>query len=1207
MQFAYWLKSLTGVAQRSRRRGLAQVSNCRSQISNFKSEIANLKSVEQLEERTLPSASVLLIAGSELNISLEGGDDVRVRPFGGNVLVEIGSNGGILTPVTSLGTVPTTSIQTIVVSGGDQDNSIDLAQVVALSFPNVTSIQVRGHQGDDAIIGSADLANQLFGEDGSDTITAGAGNDTLDGGNGGDSLTSGGGNDSVLGGDGSDVIAAGDGNDTIDAGNGQDTVSAGNGDDSVFAGNGEDSVLGDAGNDTLNGDGGIDTVQGGDGNDSILGGEFADSLLGGNGNDTLDGQAGNDTLDSQAGNDSLLGGVGNDSMLGGDGDDFANGNGGNDIVSGNNGNDIVQGGSGDDRLNGDAGSDTMNGQGGNDSLFGGAGADVLRGGDGNDLVVSGLPSMAINDVSVAEGNSGTTLLQFTVSLSTSNVSSVSVSFVTTDGSAVAGSDYAATSGTLTFAPGTVSQTISISVLGDTALETDETLFVTLSNSIGADVQNAVGQATIINDDFAPAQTLFAVNTVLGTPNVQSLHSIDPLTAVATLIGPTVNIVGGLTSDPTGKLYADQNSDLYTVDKVTGMATLQFNFGAGGIDEGDIAYDSTTNQIYGIDFADSDLVRIDPIAMTGTNLGPVIVNGVTANNGIDWDGLSYRGSTLYGYVGGRGGNTGLAEHLYTIDTTTRVVTDVGPLGVPVGAAGGLAYDPNLDVFYLMTRLSGNLYRVNPNTGAATLIGNTGLGTVVALNYTLSGALPPPVVVPPPTAPVFTASNDTLFGDDGNDTLIGSLGNDLLNGGADSDSLSGGGGNDSMLGGAGQDTLDGQEGDDTLDGQGGNDTLVGGVGEDTFVLEPIAGGADSANGGDGFNTIQVTGTALADTITVSQLGGVLMVGIGGGSISATANIQCVLVDGANGNDLVTVGNIDTMVGLKLDVRGGTGNDLLNATGANIGRVRMSLSGNTGNDTINGSLGGDTIDGGSGDDLLIGNAGNDTMIGGAGDDTMGGGLGNDSINGGDGADSINGQQGDDRVDGGVGNDILKGADGNDTLLGGAGNDNLNGMDGNDSILSGVGADMVAGGLGDDTLDGGLNDDTINGQEGNDKIRGSDGNDSITGGDGNDTINGGDGNDTIQSGLGDDAVNGSGGDDVINADAGFDTVIGGDGSDILLGGADGDILLGEDGNDTINGQGGTDIVAGNQGVDVISDDPSEINEQFVLSLAQRLVLEAL
>ena len=451
-----------------------------------------------------------------------------------------------------------------------------------------------------------------------------------------------------------------------------------------------------------------------------------------------------------------------------------------------------------------------------------------------------------------------------------------------------------------------------------------------------------------------------------------------------------------------------------------------------------------------------------------------------------------------------------------------------------------------------------------------------------------------------------AGDTMVGGEGDDTIIGADGNDTISGQSGNDSLLGGAGDDSILGGAGQDTLDGQAGNDTLDGQGSSDTVFGGDGDDTFNFNPNGSGFETIDGGEGLNTAQVNGTNSADTMVVGATGSALTVTAGASTLIVTGHLQNIIVDGLAGDDTITVGSVNTVGFLQLAVRGGDGNDILTAAGADIGIVRLSLNGDNGNDSLIGSNGGDTLDGGAGNDAANGGAGNDTIRGGTGSDQIGGGLGNDSIDGGDGNDSANGDAGNDSILGGNGNDNLKGADGADTLDGGAGNDNLNGMAGDDLMLGNVGKDALTGGAGNDTLDGGRNDDTISGNSGDDLIRGDHGNDVIDAGDGNNTVNGGDGNDTILASDGQDLLNGGDGNDQINAGNGNDTITGGDGNDTILGGSGNDVLLGGDGDDFINGQGGTDTIAGNQGLDVILDPVNEIDEQFVLSAAVLLALQA-
>ena len=129
--------------------------------------------------------------------------------------------------------------------------------------------------------------------------------------------------------------------------------------------------------------------------------------------------------------------------------------------------------------------------------------------------VAALPTLSINNVSLAEGNSGTTAFNFTVTLSAASATAVTVNYATSDGSANAGSDYSTTSGTLTFAPNVLTQTISVNAMGDTLIEGSETFVVTLTAPTNATLATAQGVGSIINDDTAVGSTVVPVPTLGG--------------------------------------------------------------------------------------------------------------------------------------------------------------------------------------------------------------------------------------------------------------------------------------------------------------------------------------------------------------------------------------------------------------------------------------------------------------------------------------------------------------------------------------------------------------------------------------------------------------------------------------------------------------------------------------------------------------------
>ncbi len=110
------------------------------------------------------------------------------------------------------------------------------------------------------------------------------------------------------------------------------------------------------------------------------------------------------------------------------------------------------------------------------------------------------PAVTIDDVIITEGDSGTRQAVFTVRLSDAYHQQVEVDYATVDGTASAGGDYTARTGTLTFTPGQTAKTVAVTVSGDTSLEVDETFFLDLSAPAGATLGDARGIGTIENDD-----------------------------------------------------------------------------------------------------------------------------------------------------------------------------------------------------------------------------------------------------------------------------------------------------------------------------------------------------------------------------------------------------------------------------------------------------------------------------------------------------------------------------------------------------------------------------------------------------------------------------------------------------------------------------------------------------------------------------------
>lgn len=120
-------------------------------------------------------------------------------------------------------------------------------------------------------------------------------------------------------------------------------------------------------------------------------------------------------------------------------------------------------------------------------------------GQGTILDDDPLPVLSVADCTVTEGNTGTAPCSFGVTLAPPSGRNVTVAYATADGTAIAGSDYTAASGTLTFTPGVSSQTVAVNVLGDLAPEGDEAFTLGLSSLVNA-TGGGVATGSVTDDD-----------------------------------------------------------------------------------------------------------------------------------------------------------------------------------------------------------------------------------------------------------------------------------------------------------------------------------------------------------------------------------------------------------------------------------------------------------------------------------------------------------------------------------------------------------------------------------------------------------------------------------------------------------------------------------------------------------------------------------
>src|SRR5262249_5616656 len=164
-----------------------------------------------------------------------------------------------------------------------------------------------------------------------------------------------------------------------------------------------------------------------------------------------------------------------------------------------------------------------------------------------------VPNIRISTGSLYEGNSGTQNMVFYVTLTNPTYQTVTVDYATEDGTATAGSDYQAASGTLTFAPNQTGTPLLITVYGDTTYEGTERFVVRLSNPSNAGLETASAEGIIGDDDFptVSASSASIVEGNAGTTNlVFALSLSNPSVEAVTVNYSTANGTATAGSDYT---------------------------------------------------------------------------------------------------------------------------------------------------------------------------------------------------------------------------------------------------------------------------------------------------------------------------------------------------------------------------------------------------------------------------------------------------------------------------------------------------------------------------------------------------------------------------------------------------------------------------------------------------------------------------------
>ncbi len=148
----------------------------------------------------------------------------------------------------------------------------------------------------------------------------------------------------------------------------------------------------------------------------------------------------------------------------------------------------------------------------------------------------GTPGLTVSDVTVQEPDTGSENADFTVTLRPVQTAAVTVDYATHDGTATAGQDYTAKSGTLTFAPGETTKTVSVPVLADTNVdENDENFTLDLANASGAELAKGTGTGTIATKHKVSGTLLDKKSRPLVGATVK-INGIDPKTVTTNASG-----------------------------------------------------------------------------------------------------------------------------------------------------------------------------------------------------------------------------------------------------------------------------------------------------------------------------------------------------------------------------------------------------------------------------------------------------------------------------------------------------------------------------------------------------------------------------------------------------------------------------------------------------------------------------------------------
>jgi Ca2+-binding RTX toxin-like protein len=361
------------------------------------------------------------------------------------------------------------------------------------------------------------------------------------------------------------------------------------------------------------------------------------------------------------------------------------------------------------------------------------------------------PTFFLADTTVTEGQDRTA--QIAVTLSKASSETITVNYSTADGTAVQGSDYEATSGTLTFAPGQTRQTISVPILADGTPEVNETFTINFSNPTGS-AELSDQQATVTIGDVI--QSAVSITLPEGIRNLVLIGN-DPINGTGNSGNNSIagngnnNILDGGAGYDT--LQGGAGNDTYLVESIWWDLVVETE------NAGTDLVMSLGNYVLPVNVENLTLIGTEDANATGNGMDNRI-EGNSGNNVLD-------GAAGNDTLEGKAGND-----TYVVDSAGDRTIEADGQGVDtVQTTVDYSLSDQIEQLVLMGRASIN---GRGNSLDNRMKGNPG-------NNQIAGG----------------DGQDTLLGAEGNDTLVGDAGQDWLNGGAGADQLMGGTGADRFV--------------------------------------------------------------------------------------------------------------------------------------------------------------------------------------------------------------------------------------------------------------------------------------------------------------------------------------------------------------------------------------------------------------------------